>query len=72
MMWGYALIFALFYLLGNNTAMLVKIFFVAFLFSAAMEILQLTPIARGTFDICDIFVEFLAEIIAVFIIKKHI
>lgn len=71
MMWGYALVFALFYILGNNTAKIWKIFLVTFFFSAAMEILQLTPIAKGTFDKCDIFVEFLAEIFAVFIIKKH-
>lgn len=70
MLWGYALIFGLFLVSGNNIADLKKIFLTAFLFSAVMEILQMTPVARGTFDIFDILVEFLAEIAAVFIIKK--
>ena len=69
MMWGYALVFALFFVMGNNTADLKKIFLPAFLFTLAMEFLQLTPIAHGTFDLWDIFVEFLAEAVAVFIIK---
>lgn len=70
MMWGYALVFALHFILGNNTANLVKIFLLAFSFSALMEFLQITPIANGTFDLFDIFVEFLAEAFAVFIIKN--
>lgn len=69
MLWGYALVFALFFVMGNNTADLKKIFLPAFLFTLAMEFLQLTPIAHGTFDLWDIFVEFLAEAVAVFIIK---
>lgn len=36
-----------------------------------MEILQLTPFVEGTFDVLDIIVEFLAEVVAVFIIKKY-
>jgi hypothetical protein len=70
MMWSYALIFALFALDDNNTANLLKIFPGAFSFSTIMEFLQLTPIAKGTFDVCDIAAEFLAEVIAVFIIKR--
>ena len=71
MMWGYALIFTLYFILGNNTAGLWRIFLIAVVFSAVMEILQLTPVAKGTFDICDMLVEFIAEAVAVFIIKKH-
>lgn len=71
MMWGYALVFALFFIIVNNTAELMKIFIIAFAFSAIMEFLQLTSFVRGTFDIFDIIVEFLAEVTAVFIIKKH-
>lgn len=69
MLWGYGLVFALFLIRGNNTADLWKSFLIAFLFSAAMEMLQMTPIAKGTFDVWDIAVMFLAEVIAVFIIK---
>lgn len=71
MLWGYALVFALFLFTGNNTAEIRKIFIIAVIFSAVMEILQLTSIAKGTFDVFDIIVEFLAEVTAVFIIKKH-
>lgn len=69
MLWAYALVFMLYYLIGNNTANLRKIFLIAFSLSVAMEILQITPIVEGTFDLCDIAVEFLAEVVAVFIIK---
>ena len=69
MLWGYALVFALFFVLGNNAAVLWKTFLIAFSFSTAMEILQITPIAKGTFDMWDIIAEFLAEAVAVFIIK---
>lgn len=71
MLWGYALVFALSLFTGNNTAEIRKIFIIAVIFSAVMEILQLTSIAKGTFDVFDIIVEFLAEVTAVFIIKKH-
>ncbi len=72
MLWAYALVFALFFILDNNTAELKKIVLIAFLFSTTMEILQMTPYATGTFDVFDIIAEFLAEVIAVFIIKKYI
>ncbi len=71
MLWGYALVFALFYVWGNNTAKLSKILCIACFFSIAMEVLQITPLARGTFDVCDIGLEVLAEVVAVFIIKYH-
>lgn len=70
MLWGYALVFALYLILGNNTASLKHIFCISFVFSAFMEILQLTSFANGTFDFMDIFFEFIAEMFAVFIIKK--
>ena len=73
MLWAYALIFALFFIVGNNnTANLKKVFLIAFVFSVIMEILQLTPLAEGTFDFFDMFFELWAEIVAVFIIYKKI
>lgn len=71
MLWGYSFVFALYSILGNNTANLKVIFIIAFIFSAFMEILQLTPFANGTFDLLDIIFEFLAELLAVFIIKNY-
>jgi len=71
MLWAYALIFALFFIVrDNNTANIKKIFLMAFLFSAIMEILQLAPFVEGTFDFLDMFFELGAEIVAVFIINK--
>lgn len=69
MLWAYALVFAIEFIIGNNTANLKTVFGVAFLFSTTMEILQLTTLAKGTFDVWDIICEFVAEVIAVFIIK---
>lgn len=70
MLWGYALVFALFYILSNSAVKIGKIFWTAFIFSSAMEIIQITPFIQGTFDVFDIGVEFLAEAIAAFIIYK--
>lgn len=71
MCWGYALIFSLYAILGNNTAGFNwKIFLLAFVFSASMEILQMTPLVKGTFDVFDILCETFAEGIADFIIRK--
>ena len=41
------------------------------LFSTIMEVLQVTGCVKGTFDVMDIIVEIIAELMAVFIIKKH-
>lgn len=69
MLWGYALVFALYLILGNNTAKLWKILFIAFSFSAVIEFFQLASFFDGTFDIFDIVVEFVAELFAVLIIN---
>lgn len=71
MLWSYALVFALCLIIGNNIVNLRRIFFILFTFSTFMEILQLTSLAAGTFDLLDIFFEFLAELFAVFIIKNY-
>lgn len=68
MLWGYALVFALF-LIVDNTAKIWIIFLIAISFSAVMEFLQLTSFVYGTFDIFDIVAEFIAELMAVIIIK---
>lgn len=70
MAWGYSLVFVLFSIIGNDTADIGKVFWTAFLFSATMEIMQKTSFFPGTFDAFDIFTQFLAETIAVYIIYK--
>jgi glycopeptide antibiotics resistance protein len=72
MLWGYALVFALYCALKNEIVNVWKIFGVAFLFSALLEFFQLSTFVIGTFDICDIVAEGLAETLAIFIIKKYL
>lgn len=71
MLWAYALVFSLVAVTGNRTADVWKMSVFAGVFSTIMEILQLTGYVRGTFDVMDIIVEIIAELMAVFIIKRH-
>ena len=70
MLWGYALVFALFYILDNDAAKLKVALIISFMTSCIMEVLQLFSIARGTFDLWDITWMLVAQGIAAFIIKK--
>jgi hypothetical protein len=70
MLWAYALVFSLFFIYDNNTSSIKKIFITAFSFSTIMEVLQITPVISGTFDVLDMVSECFAEIAAVFIIKN--
>ncbi|MBQ0059318.1 MAG: hypothetical protein KBS83_05100 [Lachnospiraceae bacterium] len=69
MLWAYALVFSLYLIIGNNTAELKKVFRIALAFALIMEVLQLTPLVKGTFDVADIMLEYLAEVTAVTVIK---
>ncbi len=69
-LWAYALIFSLYFILDTDMG-LWKIFGIGFLFSTIMEVLQLTVIVPGTFDLWDILMEGVAELIAIFIIKNQ-
>ena len=70
MLWSYALVFALFYILDNDAAKLKVALIISFMTSCIMEMLQLFSIARGTFDLWDITWMLVAQGIAAFIIKK--
>ena len=71
MLWAYALVFSLMLVTGNKTADVWKMFVIAGMFSTIMEVLQVTGCVKGTFDVMDIIVEIIAELMAVFIIKRH-
>lgn len=71
MLWGYALVFALFRIVGNNAADTKKVMLISFLFSAFMELLQLSSSVKGTFDVFDIGAMLVAEVFAVFIINNY-
>lgn len=70
-LWAYALVFALYFVIGNNAARVRVAFLIAICFSTFMEVIQLIPTIPGIFDYLDILVEALAEAVAAFIIKIH-
>ena len=70
MLWGYSLVFAVYMIIDDNAASMRMLFYVL-VFSIALELLQLFPMIPGTFDLLDIFVEGVAEMLAVIIIKKY-
>ena len=69
-LWAYALVFALYFSIGNSAARVKTAFVIAVVFSAVMEVIQLSPVIPGTFDMNDILVEVMAETIAALIIKN--
>ena len=69
--WGYSLMFGLYLALRNEISDMYVMIMIAFAFSTFIEILQITPSVSGTFDIIDIAYEFLAEIVAILIIKIY-
>ena len=70
-LWAYALVFALYLTVGSNAARVKTAFVIAVVFSAVIEVIQLSPVIPGTFDVIDILVETTAEAIAALIIKKQ-
>lgn len=50
MSWAYALAFSIFSIINNR----MKTFTVSVIFSLSVEVLQLTPLISGTYDIVDI------------------
>ncbi|MCM1058592.1 MAG: hypothetical protein NC517_13465 [Firmicutes bacterium] len=44
---------------------------VVFLFEGGMELLQLAPAVKGTFDIWDLFVEFVAGVMVIKIFRRR-
>jgi uncharacterized MnhB-related membrane protein len=73
MLWGYALMFALYGILkDNNVAKTGKILGLSVFFSLVLELLQLTPFIAGTFDIFDLLAEAGAQSLAAIIINHEI
>ena len=70
MLWGYSLVFAVYMIIDNNAASMRMLIYVL-VFSTFLELLQLLPTVPGTFDLLDMLVEGVAEILAVIIIKKY-
>jgi hypothetical protein len=73
MLWGYALVFALYGILNdNNAAKTGKILGLSVFFALVLETLQLTPFVAGTFDVFDLLAEAFAQSIAALIIHHEI
>ncbi len=70
MLWGYALVFALFLSCGRDKKHVKYLLLLAVVFSVIMECLQLISVVPGSFDPFDIVVEISSELLALIIIYK--
>lgn len=70
-LWAYSLTFSLFFCFKSFINSLQITYILSVLFSIAFELLQLTSIIIGTFDVWDIILEIAAISLAVIIIKKE-
>lgn len=61
-LWAYALMSAVILIFKNDS----RVFVIILIFEIFLELIQLLPSIRGTFDVCDIGIEILASI---FVIK---
>lgn len=61
-LWAYALMSAVILIFKNDR----RVFVIILIFEIVLELIQLLPSIRGTFDVCDIGIEILASI---FVIK---
>lgn len=61
-LWAYALMSAVILIFKNDS----RVFVIILIFEIVLELIQLLPSIRGTFDVCDIGIEILASI---FVIK---
>ncbi len=68
-MWGYALIYALYYFQDEKTFNHIPLV-VGISFEVLIELFQLLPMINGTFDVMDIILEAIASIIAYYLIMK--
>ena len=61
-LWAYALMSAVILIFKNDS----RVFVIILIFEIVLELIQLLPSIRGTFDVCEIGIEILASI---FVIK---
>ena len=61
-LWAYALMSTVILIFKNDS----RVFVIILIFEIVLELIQLLPSIRGTFDVCDIGIEILASI---FVIK---
>ena len=69
-LWGYSLMFALFYLYNQVNKVLSIVVATVICFSVIIECVQILPTVPGTFDVVDIVMEIAAEMLAFHVIKR--
>lgn len=70
-LWAYSLTFVVSLILGYSRKNQIISFSLCFIFEAIIELLQRTKFIHGTFDIIDVFVESIAILFALVLIKKY-
>lgn len=70
MLWAYALMNTLIFLIGKSSSTIKISVSIAVIFTVILEGVQLTSFVSGTFDVWDIMVEIIGELFAVWMNKK--
>ena len=70
MLWAYALMNTLIFLIGKSSSTMKISVSIAVIFTVILEGVQLTSFVSGTFDVWDIMVEIIGELFAVWMNKK--
>lgn len=66
-LWAYALMSAVILIFKNDR----RVFVIILIFEIILELIQLHPSIRGTFDVCDIGVEILASILVIKLSRRR-
>ena len=66
-LWAYALMSAVILIFKNDS----RVFMIILIFEIVLELIQLLPSIRGTFDVCDIGIEILASILVIKLSRRR-
>lgn len=66
-LWAYALMSTVILIFKNDS----RVFVIILIFEIVLELIQLLPSIRGTFDVCDIGIEILASILAIKLSRRR-
>ena len=66
-LWAYALMSAVILIFKNDR----RVFVIILIFEIFLELIQLLPSIRGTFDVCDIGIEILASILVIKLSRRR-
>lgn len=66
-LWAYALMSAVILIFKNDS----RVFVIILIFEIVLELIQLLPSIRGTFDVCDIGIEILASILVIKLSRRR-